>query len=546
LVDRKITTMPITIIPASHAPLPYPKIIPAKSQLNLIQNACPKDTSSKTQVLISSYESLQSSDNIVASSGSFVRGALEAWAHHLHLVLRPEDIWFAILVQLNFYMSANAEKLRTLFVSHEGKENIILETNDMNADSLKSLLGQFSSAIQERIKTEWMFEWIMPNFSTTTSDDKMTANVLMMGLMQHYFSYTACQTCGIPSVTLLGEREDWVKLLAKLDRLPEFGPDPTEFAARLRPILTRFVRTFDEPTSENTRHFWNRIVRADPQNESGSPPFTISGWLMGFCYWTASGEPKFEQPWRVKNPERLELDGVAYPILDITDVPIGYAKAPIKILDWPTHDELKDKKGVISGVIVAGALGKKITPGAPKGYEAGLDAVGRETILANGEATSSKKTRGPTVKDNEMSSPKLKGALSPEGKLSILSCLRTILPASWGRGSQAVNKGQGKHELDAQMEHQREQQPPRQEEFSMKTDDPWTKEEKALALQKSDGVLPLHEQGTLQPVSGWVLFGPEKEEERPDEEEEWAQFDGELEVVESYFRACPLRMDHQR
>jgi hypothetical protein len=65
----------------------------------------------------------------------------------------------------------------------------------------------------------------MSSFSATTDDDKMTANILMMGLMQSHFSYFCCLACGIPSITLLGEREDNVKVLNKLDRLPEFGRD---------------------------------------------------------------------------------------------------------------------------------------------------------------------------------------------------------------------------------------------------------------------------------------------------------------------------------
>lgn len=34
--------------------------------------------------------------------------------------------------------------------------------------------------------------------------------------------------CGIPSVTLLGEREDWVKIGEKLERLLTFGAENEE------------------------------------------------------------------------------------------------------------------------------------------------------------------------------------------------------------------------------------------------------------------------------------------------------------------------------
>jgi hypothetical protein len=84
--------MPITTTPVAHPALPFPKVLPASSALNLLRNACPKECSHDTEILISSFEDLKSSDSIVASSGGFLRGAIQAWSQHLHFVIRPEDI----------------------------------------------------------------------------------------------------------------------------------------------------------------------------------------------------------------------------------------------------------------------------------------------------------------------------------------------------------------------------------------------------------------------------------------------------------------------
>lgn len=43
--------------------------------------------------------------------------AFSPYTSHHHLVLWPEDIWFAILSQFSFYVNTNAEKLRASFVS---------------------------------------------------------------------------------------------------------------------------------------------------------------------------------------------------------------------------------------------------------------------------------------------------------------------------------------------------------------------------------------------------------------------------------------------
>jgi len=42
----------------------------------------------------------------------------------------------------------------------------------------------------------------MPNFSTTTDNDKSVAAITIMGTLQVYFDYYATLGCGFPSVTL--------------------------------------------------------------------------------------------------------------------------------------------------------------------------------------------------------------------------------------------------------------------------------------------------------------------------------------------------------
>ena len=50
--------------------------------------------------------------------------ALEAYYTHHHLILRPDDVWFAILTQISFYINAHAEDLCSIFVAHDGKKEL--------------------------------------------------------------------------------------------------------------------------------------------------------------------------------------------------------------------------------------------------------------------------------------------------------------------------------------------------------------------------------------------------------------------------------------
>jgi hypothetical protein len=59
--------------------------------------------------------------------------------------------------------------------------------------------------------------------------------------------------------------------------LKDFGPEPTAYGARLRPILEKFVQSFKQPDSAEIKDFWQNIVIAKSDHMCGSPPFWLSG-----------------------------------------------------------------------------------------------------------------------------------------------------------------------------------------------------------------------------------------------------------------------------
>ncbi|KAK3988219.1 hypothetical protein QBC44DRAFT_382489 [Cladorrhinum sp. PSN332] len=371
-------TASITVLTGGK-PLPYkPPTTPLLSSASdFLSASAPFEflTSASTKttprLLLSTYSGTldpsTSSTNFSAlspSSDSFIRGAIQAWGEHLHLEIRPEEVWFTVLTQLNFYMQTHAEQVRHLFVSHSGQETIYIEDYTWT-----KVLFRFQDAIQSRILTPWLKSWIMPNFSTTTQNDLMTANILMMGLMKSYFRYEGGIICGLPSVTLLGTKKDWVDLKEKLSRLADFGPEPAAYRSRLEPIFKRFVSTFDEPDSEETRQFWNSIVFASYAGYCGSSPLDVSGWITGFLYWDDQGLP-WERPSN-STPAVYTLDGIKYTSHDITRLPLGYARAPFIMRDFENQAEFP-------AFVAAGNLGKKIVKGWPAGYDGALKRVGQQ------------------------------------------------------------------------------------------------------------------------------------------------------------------------
>jgi hypothetical protein len=360
----------VTVIPGG-IPKPYKGAGPAASQEEFFRRSAENEFfNNSAQVILSNFDvdpkfAISKEAGIVPSADSFIRGAIQAWGEHLHLVIRPEEVWFTILVQMNFYMNSHAEEIRHLFVDHEGQKLIYIEDK-----TWYRVLIRFKDEIQALVKVPWLKDWILPAFSTTTEQDIMTANVLMMGLTKAYFRFEGGIICGLPSVTLLGEQKDWELLLAKLERLPEFGLEPTKYAARLRPILSRFVKTFSEPDSAETIKFWNQIVSARVDRICGSPPYTLSGWIGGFYFWNYKGRPFGQSP---NGP--LTLDNQTYANMDIRELPVGYARAPFIMRDF-------NNTARYEGYVLAGTLGKKVTNGPAPGYAEALKRAGKAPAAA--------------------------------------------------------------------------------------------------------------------------------------------------------------------
>ncbi|KAL1839895.1 hypothetical protein VTJ49DRAFT_1030 [Mycothermus thermophilus] len=380
-----LATASVVILPGG---TPKPLVLPSPSAQSfdaILRDSAPSEFPNSTvNILLSSYSGTLEPDgvetanisDIFPSGSSFIRGAIQAWGEHLHLEIRPDEVWFTILTQLNFYMEANAEAIRHLFVKHQGQETIYIEDKTWTR-----VLMRFQDEIQDRVLTPWLQEWIIPDFSTTRPDDVMTANILMMGLMKAYFRYEGGIICGLPSVTLLGEKEDWEKLLWRLDRLTDFGEEPSVYRRRLTPILSRFVRSFDEPDSPEIREFWSQIVFADYSSVCGASPLDLSGWITGFLFWEPNGRRIDGLKGSASDTRRgpLTLDGITYHWHDVRRLPVGYAKAPFLMHDFGGMDKFP-------AYVAAGNMGKSLVRGPPEGYKEALKRAGLDTSIADDES----------------------------------------------------------------------------------------------------------------------------------------------------------------
>jgi hypothetical protein len=323
--------------------------------------------------------------DIMPKPNGFVHTVLEAYNNHRALILRPDDIWTAILNQFSFFVNANAEQLRAHFVAQDGREELIIIGDGSHYTADSALMArQMLELMHTHVEDPMLRDWIMAEFSTTTNVDRTVYAMSIMATMKEYFRYKFVLRCGIPLVTLLGERHDWEAILERLERLKLYSIETIAWYHLLHPIISRFVAAFDAPSSPENLDFWSKVAHYEG---GGSGPTYLSGWITAFCVFNEQGiwqgpplsadrmredapkkllrpaDPRtlsaaqFAAVYTIRGTWRpfLVLNGMPYPMIDDECVPCGYAHLDMK---------LDDNGRLFDTVIVAGAVGTQICSNA--------------------------------------------------------------------------------------------------------------------------------------------------------------------------------------
>lgn len=293
-------------------------------------------------------------DLLFHTTQGFVGIASAAYNYHHALILRPDDVWQALVIQFSFYVQARAEALRDRLVDFQGKKQLVVKAAGTLCSVDHGFLAErMVDQIRENIRDPAVADWLMPAFSTTTTNDRVVASVSVMATLQAYFDYKFQLQCGIPSVHLLGTEADWELLQSKLDRFLEFALPPAaseaagggesiiaHWVASLRPVLAEMLAT--KRGADNMASFWEHILCT---TGGGSGPRYISGWIRAFCAFTEKGKYQGHQP-----------------RIDTSDIPSGMLSVPVTVDD----NGVEHKCTLIAGQMCASATAMQGTALQPR------------------------------------------------------------------------------------------------------------------------------------------------------------------------------------
>ena len=257
-----------------------------------------------------------------------VTAILEAYNNHHNLILRPDDVWQAILTQFSFYVNSNAEKLRSKFVAFDGQQTLVVSMK--NDDFGEAANRMVDEQIMTHIRDRSVADWILPNFTTTTPNDRVAASVSIMATLQTYFKYVCQMLCGIPNVTLEGTVNDWQLLRTKIDRLLSYDLEEssnlmTEWHKMLAPVLDQLV---ESARGRADLDFWDHVAL---HVGGGSGPSYVSGWVTVFACFeqdgTWQGDGRMEPGDLFHLREKLRPG--PWPKIETESLPIGTVSVPV-------------------------------------------------------------------------------------------------------------------------------------------------------------------------------------------------------------------------
>ncbi|KAI1856066.1 hypothetical protein JX265_011963 [Neoarthrinium moseri] len=131
------------------------------------------------------------------------------------------------------------------FAAHKGKKNLVVTYNAPNRYNVDyaDLAKQIGVLVSQNVVDAEIKGWITPAFTTTTQHDIV----------------------------------DYEEILRRLDKLALYVKEPTQFGNLLKPTITLFIRSFDEPDNQQIIDFWGQIC----DEEHGSGFDTYTGWITG-------------------------------------------------------------------------------------------------------------------------------------------------------------------------------------------------------------------------------------------------------------------------
>ena len=247
---------------------------------------------------------------------NFYKCMVQAYADHRPVVLSPDIVWLIIAQNFSAYVNANSDVMRDFFVTHEGKMDLVVDSNNdilelVGNGDWELLLNDFSVCVAQNTKGD-VSEMLTANFTTTGITERIASQITLIDVVKTYFNYwNLTFGCGIPYITLEGTPEDWQKVREKARGLSKYGLE--KWSKELDEILTEFVKASEGIPNQA---FWQNIVKKTRVDELKSKQYCgsmydkkgttkLDGWFLRFFLDKVEGTAIKEKFWAEDMPSEI-------------------------------------------------------------------------------------------------------------------------------------------------------------------------------------------------------------------------------------------------
>ena len=197
------------------------------------------------------------------------------------------------------------DELGPTFLANDQRlpRHVFVATDDFPIGSPESPWDEIITATTDAAASEFnvaftdLFE---QKFSTTEKVESVVLKIAFLSTAKRYVKYIPQKMiCGIPTITLEGTSDDWIKLRTLIERFQDYDLD--WWLNHLRPILDEFV---DASRGSVNREHWQKLYSAVPSG-CGVDDW-VTGWIGKlFPYKVSAGWPLRRNPlldWKEESP----------------------------------------------------------------------------------------------------------------------------------------------------------------------------------------------------------------------------------------------------
>jgi hypothetical protein len=283
------------------------------------------DTIAANSVLLKNYGPFED-----INLNGLAEAAHIAYDSHHGLTLSPDHLFISILQGLSIHITQDPEKYRAILglknLQSGTKEKIDVRRDNFqlgNPDNdWEGAFPEFLTKISEKLEEE-MSPLLLGKFSTSTERDLAVTALTIMDVYKSYFEFSMTTMCGIPEITLQGEKEDWEQLKNRVEGILGRFDDVGFWTDHLYPILDQFIAA----TGQNKidEEFWKSLYKI----EGGSGGPFLSGWIRSLFPYISVEEFETKSSKFVKNPY-IDWKEYAGPFSGIryNQLPAGFTSTP--------------------------------------------------------------------------------------------------------------------------------------------------------------------------------------------------------------------------